>query len=501
MDQDRRSFLKTAGYAGAATVAATMVAPGEAAAQAGRAGSGLNEINRLDATELATRIARRDISPVEVVDSAPARLEATEAALNAFTAVDAEGARRAARIAESAVMRGDALGPLHGVPVSIKDLIDVAGLPARYGSLTMKDNIARADAPCVERLRRAGAIILGKTATPEFGYRAYTKSLVHGVTHNPWNLALTPGGSSGGAVASVAAGVTPIALGTDGGGSVRVPCSLTGLVGIKPNFARVPIWPAGVNPMLLHLGQIARSVGDAALVLAVVAGPDRRDSFSLMEPIGREPEPQTIRALRVAYSPTLGFGKVDAPVARIVAAAIDRLRPHFPSLDSVAEVAPDPTDIHRAQFLGGLSARLGDLVTTAPDLIDPPLLAAVKRFREMNVDTYTRLLRRQGEYRETLRQFFERYDLLLTPTLPCVAWDINEAVPPGHDNIGYFNQPFNLTGQPAASIPCGLTQDNLPVGLQVVAPLGDEARLVAALRVIEAALGARLPTPVEIARR
>ena len=146
----------------------------------------------------------------------------------------------------------------------------------------MKDNVARADAPSVERLRRAGAIILGKTATPEYGYRGITKSLVHGVTRNPWNLALTPGGSSGGAVASVAAGVTPIAIGTDGGGSLRNPCALTGLVAIKANFARVPMWPAGVNPMLLHVGPIARSVADAALVHGVIAGPDRRDPFSLM---------------------------------------------------------------------------------------------------------------------------------------------------------------------------------------------------------------------------
>jgi Asp-tRNA(Asn)/Glu-tRNA(Gln) amidotransferase A subunit family amidase len=182
-----------------------------------------------------------------------------------------------ARAAEIAVMRGDELGPLHGVPVSVKDLIDVAGLPARYGSLTMKDNVARADAPSVERLRRAGAIIRGKTATPEYGYQGITKSLVRGITRNPWN---TPGGSSGGAVASVAAGVTPIAIGMDGGGSIRNPSALTGLVGIKANFARVPMWPAGVNPMLLHVGPIARSVADArscleSLQVRIAATPSR----------------------------------------------------------------------------------------------------------------------------------------------------------------------------------------------------------------------------------
>jgi aspartyl-tRNA(Asn)/glutamyl-tRNA(Gln) amidotransferase subunit A len=477
-----------------------MAAPTSAAAETSGAGGKLNELNQLDATELAARIAGRKISPVEVIDAALARLEATQPALNAFVAVDAEGARRAARAAEMAVMRGDALGPLHGVPVSIKDLIDVVGLPTRNGSLTMKDNIARADAVAVERLRRAGAIILGKTATPEFGYQLITKSLLHGITRNPWNLALTPGGSSGGAVASVAAGVTPIALGTDGGGSIREPCSLTGLAGIKANFSRVPVWPASANPMLVHVGPIARSVADAALVLGIVAGPDRRDPFSLMEPIGRELDPRTVRTLRIAYSPTLGFAKVDAPVERVVAAAIDRLRPVFP-LEKVTEVCPDATDIHSAIFFGGMSARLGDLVSTSPDLLDPPLVAAVKRFREMSVDTYLRLARNQVEFRETLRRFFERYDLLLTPTLECVAWDVEQPMPPGHENIGYFLRPFNLTGQPAASISCGLTPDNLPVGLQVVAPLGGEATLISALRVIEATLGARVTTPVEIAGR
>jgi aspartyl-tRNA(Asn)/glutamyl-tRNA(Gln) amidotransferase subunit A len=349
--------------------------------------------------------------------------------------------------------------------------------------------------------RRAGAIILGKTATPEFGYQLITKSRLHGITRNPWNLALTPGGSSGGAVASVAGCVTPIALGTDGGGSIREPCSLIGLIGIKANFSRIPVWPASANPTLLHVGPIARSVADAALVLGVVAGPDRRDPFSLMEPIGREPDQRTVRTLRIAYLPTLGFAKVDGPVERVVAAAIDRLRPVFPSLENVTEVCPDATNIHRAMFLGGISARLGDLVSTSPDLLDPPLVAAVKRFREMSVDTYSRFACNQVEFRETLRRFFERYDLLLTPTLECVAWDVEQPMPPGHENIGYFLRPFNLTGQPAASIPCGLTPDNLPVGLQVVAPLGGEATLISALRVIEATLGARVTTPVEIASR
>jgi Asp-tRNA(Asn)/Glu-tRNA(Gln) amidotransferase A subunit family amidase len=492
MDRDRRSVLKAT-----SAIALAAALPLAAGAQTRAGGGGLKDLNQLDAGEIAKRVARREISPVEVIDAALTRLDETHPAINAFTAVDAEGARRAARAAEQAVMRGDPLGPLHGVPVSVKDLIDVAGLPARYGSLTMKDNIARADAPSVERLRGAGAIILGKTATPEFGYQGQTTSLVHGVTRNPWNTVLTPGGSSGGAVASVAAGVTPIALGTDGGGSLRNPAALTGLVAIKANFGRVPVWPAAVNPLLLYVGPIARNVADAVLMLNVIAGSDHRDPFSLIQPIGREPDQRSIRELRVAFSPTMGYSKVDEPVERTVSAAIEQIRPLFPNLVTVTEDFPDVSEIHPAMFFAGISARLGDLVDTSPSLIDPPLLAAIKRFRAMNVDKYTRLLSQQFVIRDWWRQFFERYDLLLTPMLPFVAYGVDQAQPPGHVVANYFSRSFNHTGQPAASIPCGLTTDHLPVGLQVVAPLGDEARLIAAARVIEATLP-KMPTPVEI---
>lgn len=498
MHPGRRSFLKSVGCAGAVAAAGAVMAGPTATPAQSTAADAVRELNWLGASELAGLIARREISPVEVVDAALSRLEETEPALNAFTVVDVDGARHAARAAEAAVTRGDKLGPLHGIPVSVKDLIDVAGLPASYGSLIMKDNVARADAASVQRLRRAGAIILGKTATSEFGYQAITTSLIQGDTRNPWNLALTPGGSSGGAAASVAAGVTPIALGSDAGGSIRAPCSLTGLVGIKANFGRVAVWPPSAVATLSHVGPLARNVADAALLLGAVAGPDLRDPFSLLEPMGREPDAEQVRTLRVAYSPTLGFPRVDPPVESVVSAALNRLRSIFPNLERVSEVCPDPSDFHRAIFLGGISARLGDLVATSPELIDPPLLALVRQFREMGADTYTRLLRRQVAFRDTLRAFFEGYDLLLTPTMPCVAWELGRPSPPGYENFLFFNRPFNHSGQPAASLPCGLTDDNLPVGLQVVAPLGEDARLIAALRVIEAALDARPKAPVEL---
>jgi aspartyl-tRNA(Asn)/glutamyl-tRNA(Gln) amidotransferase subunit A len=460
----------------------------------------LSQLNRMTAGALARDIAGRKVSPLEAVEAALARIGETEPELNAFVQVDAEGALAAARRAEGDVMAGKPLGPLHGVPVSIKDLIDVEGLRTTYGSLTLEDNVARADAPSVARLRAAGAIILGKTTTSEFGYRGYTRSLLHGNTRNPWNLGRTPGGSSGGAVASVAAGVTAIALGTDGGGSVRAPCSLTGLVGIKANYARIPVWPGSATSTLAHVGPIARTVDDAGLILSVCAGADLRDPFSLLQPIGEPPSAADLSGLRVAFSPTLGYGRVDAPLAAAVSEAVGKLGPVFPDIELVEQVCSDEGAVLAAEFMGGCSARLGDIVDSTPDLIDPPLLAAIRAFRAMNTDRFTRLLWRRQQLRENMRQFFERYDLLITPTLPCTAWDIERGAPPGHEDASawsYFTYPFNLTGQPAGSLPCGLSADGLPIGLQLVVPVCGEARLLAAMRAAEAALGPVCPVPIE----
>jgi aspartyl-tRNA(Asn)/glutamyl-tRNA(Gln) amidotransferase subunit A len=463
----------------------------------------LNEIDRMCAALLAGAMRRRELSPVEVTARALERLEETESVLNAFVTVDRDGAMAQARAAEAALLRprGDVAGtPLLGVPVSVKDLIDVAGLPCTFGSLTMKDYVPQEDAPSVARVRRAGAVIIGKTTTSEFGYRGYTKSLVHGSTANPWNIGRTPGGSSGGAVASVAAGVTSIALGTDGGGSIRSPCALTGLVGIKPTFGRVPVWPASATPTLAHVGPIARTVEDASILLRAIAGPDLRDAFSLYPAMEAEPDADAVLRLRVAFSPTLGYGRPDQDVTDAVEAAVQRLDDIWPDVELVESVCPDPAEILGAEFIGGCSARIGDAVEATPDLIDPPLLAAIRDFRAMGSDRYARIMRRRLEHRETLRRFFERYDLLLTPTTPCVAWDIERGLPPGHEAAAvwsYFTYPFNLGHQPAGSLPCGFGRDGLPVGLQFVTQMLREPVLVAAMRVAEQAIGRPVSTPVD----
>lgn len=453
------------------------------------------EFDTTSAGDLARLIRTRQVSPVEVVRRALERLDETEPFLNAFVARNDEASLAAARSIEQAIMRDDYVGPLAGVPISVKDLIDVSGMPCQYGSLTMADYVPSEDAPSAARLRAAGAIIIGKTATSEFGLRGYTESPVHGVTSNFWDLTRTPGGSSGGAVTSVAAGVTPIALGTDGGGSIRAPCSLTGLSGIKAQHGRVPIYPPSATPTLAHVGPIARCMTDAALVLSVIAGRDLRDHTSLLPDLGpvSASNPVDCSRLRVAYSPTLGYARVAPEIAGIVDTAVKHLQSLLPNVVQVDDVCPDPGEILATEFVGGCSARLGDLVDTVPEKIDPVVVQAIEDFRKLPATRLAAVQRQRLEHRKRLFDFFENYDVLLTPTTPTAAWHIGPGVPPGYEDVPvwvFFTYPFNLTGQPAASVPCGFTDDGLPVGLQIVVRPLEEELLIPVACAAETVLGA-----------
>lgn len=444
------------------------------------------EFLKLDAAMIARLISTRDLSPVEVLEASLSRLNDLEPALNAFDSVDLEGARVAARSAERQVLAGEDLGPLHGVPVSVKDLIDVRGLPARYGSLTLQHNVAAADAPSVERLRKAGAIIVGKTTTSELGARGYTSSRVHGITKSPWSLARTPGGSSGGAAASVAAGVTPFALGTDGGGSVRVPAAFTGLFGIKATFGRVPVWPASATPTLAHVGPLARTLDDAELLLRVVSGADPRDQFSYLPGIGEALDETELSRLRIAFAPSMGYGSVDAAVNAAVTQAVLSLSSGFQNIEEIDAVCDEAAEIFVTEFMAGCAARLSAALENAPDDLDPVLRLGLERFRRRTAQDVAEVLRARYQFKEQITAFFRRYDLLITPTAPCVSWNREQGVPPGHEHEAawsYFTYPFNLTGHPAGTIPCGLTNDGMPIGLQIVAPLCREDRLLGAMRV------------------
>jgi aspartyl-tRNA(Asn)/glutamyl-tRNA(Gln) amidotransferase subunit A len=435
-----------------------------------------SEFDIMSAVKLRDLIARREVSPVEVTRRALHKAEATQSALNTFCLLLPDAALAAARAAADAVMRGERLGPLHGVPLSVKDLIAVGGLPFRFGSRTMKDNVAGADAPAVERTRAAGAILIGKTTTSEFGCKAVGDNPLDGVTRNPWNPGKTPGGSSAGAAASVAAGVTPLALGTDGGGSIRIPCCFTGLAGIKGHFGRVPVWPVSATTTLAHVGPMARTIEDAALLFMTIAGYDARDPYAIAGPV---PDlvaacNASVRDMRIAYSPTLGYARPDAEVRRVLDAAARQFLKLGCVVEHVEQVFErDPVDIWSAEFYAGVGTRLRPFLEKQRDLLDPAVADILETALRQDMRDYYATVFERYALRETMRLFFERFDVLLSPVLPVTALDVGRNVPPHLSDRNlvswvYYTYPFNLTGQPAATVCAGIASDGMPVGLQLV---------------------------------
>ena len=448
----------------------------------------------MTALELKRLLAAGSISPVELVEDTLARQEALEPQINAFVTATPAEALAAARDQERAYGTGEA-GAIAGLPLSVKDLVAMAGVPWTFGSRPFADNVPDFDAPAVERIREAGGCIVGKSATSEFGCKAVCDSPLSGITRNPWNLAKTPGGSSGGAGASVAAGLTPFALGTDGGGSVRIPSALCGLFGIKAQFGRVPVFPVSAAPTLSHVGALARTVRDAALLLGVMAGHDRRDAFGVAEPV-----PDFLaacdagaRGLRIAWSPTFGYAAPEPEVAALCEAAALRFEALGCTVELVDDaLGADPLDMWMAEFYGGIGTRLKDLMAEKPEELDPAVVATLSAGLDRSMVEYFDQLFARYDFRERMRLFFERYDLLLSPTLPCAAFDVGRDTPPGQDarNIVswvYYTYPFNLTGQPAASIPAGFSGAGLPVGLQMVAGINREVDILRAAAAFEEA--------------
>jgi aspartyl-tRNA(Asn)/glutamyl-tRNA(Gln) amidotransferase subunit A len=436
----------------------------------------------LTARQTASLIGRKELSPVEVVRQALDEAEATQATLNAFTALRRDEALTEARAAEAALMRGDASGALHGLPFSVKDLISVEGLPYAFGSRAMADNMGKVDAPAVERARAAGAILIGKTTTSEFGCKPVGDSPLTGVTRNPIDLGLTPGGSSAGCAASVAAGITPFALGTDGGGSIRVPAAFTGTFGFKANFGRVPVWPASATPTLAHVCPLARNVRDAALLLQAIAGYDPRDPAAIAGPV---PDflsacDASLQGLRIAWSPTLGYAEPEAEVVEICARAARLLERAGCVVEEVERVfAADPEDIWRAEFYAGVGTRLRPILESQRDLLDPAVAEILDAALAQDMRAYYDSVFRRYALRDEVLVFFNRYDALLSPTLPISALEAGRNIPTGLERRNlvswvYYTYPFNLTGQPAASLPVGLSSRGTPVGLQIVTPRNDE---------------------------
>jgi aspartyl-tRNA(Asn)/glutamyl-tRNA(Gln) amidotransferase subunit A len=350
------------------------------------------------ARETARLIATRELSPAEALAASLDRLRATESRLHAFVTVLDDTARRDVERLAQRQAAGEPLGPLHGVPVSVKDLIAVGGVPFTFGSRSMANNIAAADAASVERLRRAGAIIVGKTTTSEFGCKAVGDSPLTGYTRNPWDITKTAGGSSAGAASSVAAGITSIALGTDGGGSIRIPAALCGLFGVKAQFGRVPVFPVAATPTLAHVCPIGRDVRDVALLLAVVSGFDARDPHSIHE---RAPDflsacERDPRHLRIAWSPTLGYATPEPEVRDIAESAAKAFAAMGCAMEEVdAPFGDDPAEIWTAEFYAGIGTRLATVLDKQRELLDPEVAAIVERALALPADKYHQAVQRR----------------------------------------------------------------------------------------------------------
>ena len=450
------------------------------------------------ASELLQLYRSGAASPVEATQAVLARIAQRNGELNALCLVDAEAALRSAHASEArwqAVRRGGApCGDLDGVPATIKDLILTRGWPTLRGSRTVDPAQAwDVDAPAVARLREAGAVLVGKTATPEFGCKGETNSPLTGITRNPWNPARTPGGSSGGTAAAVAAGMGPISVGTDGAGSIRIPAAFCGNFGFKPSFGRVPAYPLSPFGTVAHLGPHTMSVRDAALMMNVLKRPDARDWTALPPDASdcRVGLDDGVRGLRVAYSPTLGYAKnVDADVAAAVDAAVRDLAALGARVEVVDPGFDDPLPITTGLWFVGAWTIWNTLTAEQQAVTDPDFRAEAEAGSLLSALDVQRLQLQRGALGSLMRQFMQRFDLLVTPTVAVPAF---EARPAGHDPmspeamLGWtpFSYPFNLTQQPACTIPCGLTSDGLPIGLQIVGPMFGDALVLRAARAYE----------------
>ena len=448
-----------------------------------------------NAPQLSAAFGRREISPVEVASALLARIKKLDSQVNSFCLIDEATTLDQAQASEERWLKGAALSPLDGVPVAVKDLLLTRGWPTLRGSRAIDpDQAWDLDSPVIARLREAGAVLLGKVTTPDHGWKGVTDSPLTGITRNPWNLDKTPGGSSGGSSAALAARLAPLALGTDGGGSIRIPASFAGVFGIKPNFGRVPVWPGSPFGTLSHLGPMSRDVEGSAMLLDVMARPDARDWQALppsRKSFGADLR-KGVKGKRIAFSPAMGHAKnVEPEVAALVAAAARRFSDLGAHVDQVDPPGGDTGDIFQTLWWGGAGFVFGKASAQTKALLDPGLAAAAEEGVAIPVHRYIEANVQRGAYASAMRVFMEKYDFLLTPSLAVTAFDVGRISPyaDGGSWPGWtpFSFPFNLTQQPAASVPCGFTREGLPVGLQIVGRLYDDWGVLEAAMAYESA--------------
>jgi len=460
-----------------------------------------------DALTLARQIRTKAVSPVAVVEAVLRRIDALQSTVNAFITVTADDAMEAARRAEAAVMAGRPLGPLHGVPFSVKDLVFTKGVRTTMGSVIFADQVPTEDAVPVRRLREAGAILIGKTTTPELGHKPLTDSPLFGVTRNPWDLSRTAGGSSGGAAAAVATGQAPLALGTDGGGSIRIPAACCGIVGLKPTLGRVPhVHQADLFSTTSYIGPMARTVAEAAACLDAIVGFDSGDPHSRPEPPD-DPRGVEVRGLRLGWMPRVGNRLVDGETLDASEAAVRHLEGRGARVETVDENFAAFEQVFLVVLQGGLAARIGRHMATFGDKVARSLYESVERgARWSAVDWANALAQRTVLYRR-VQALFQRFDVLVSPTLsrPALAIDhdpfepiVIDGQPAGSIRGAWYPYlwPFNLSGHPAVSLPCGWSSDGLPIGLQIVGPWYADRRVLALAAHLERERPCARPMPL-----
>ncbi len=451
----------------------------------------------LSGVETAGLIRKKQVSPVDVMKAVLRQAEEVGQAVNAFTVILGDQALDEARRAETAVMNGDAVGVLHGVPVTIKDISDTKSIRTERGSCIFKGNIPVQDSPVVTRLKNAGAIVFGKTTTPELGWTAVSRSPLTGITHNPWKHAYNAGGSSAGAAAAAATGCGPIHQGGDAAGSIRLPAHFCGVYGLKPTFGRIPVVPADIGDCSVHLGPLTRTVADAAAMLQASAGPHPLDQLSCeaMPPDYLELLKTWTKGKRIGFTPDLGHARVNPEVADLVKNAASVF-----SADLGAHV-----ETIKCQW-GGLGpelirffwpAHLTGYAKYLPqwrDKMDPGLVECINSAISYTVVDYQQMRERKRQYCEAIHRTFEQWDYLIMPTASVPAFPAHRLQPPDwpqHEwdwfSWAEFTYPFNYTGNPAASLPCGFTGDGLPVGVQIVGRRFDDLGVLQASAAFEAA--------------
>ncbi|EYT55716.1 amidase [Kocuria sp. UCD-OTCP] len=455
----------------------------------------MTDLTELTALELLDGYRRGSFSPVDATRAALRTIDELDGAVNAFVSVDHEQALQAAAESEKRWHAGEPLGPGDGVPTSIKDIFYTRGWPTLRGTRLIEANRPwEEDAPCVARLRETGAVLLGKTTTPEFAWKGVTDSLRHGSTGNPWGADLTSGGSSGGSATAVGMGMGPWSVGTDGGGSVRIPAAFTGTVAIKPTYGLIPMFPASPFGTLAHAGPMTRTVADAALLLDIITGFDSRDWSALPTPTWSflEELEGGVGGLRIAFSPTLGFGQNDPEIERLVRRAAER----FVELGAVVEeVDPgiqDPVEAFHTLWFAGAAKVLEGYGPGAMDEVDPGLRRSIEEQGEISASDFLDATAVRMDLGVTMGRFHETYDLLLTPTLPIPAFPRGQDAPEGWHSPNWtswtpYTYPFNMTQQPAVSVPCGLTGAGLPAGLQIIGPRHADRMVLRAAQAYEQA--------------